>query len=398
MMPEPDFSLPVPSPEDQIKSMTLIDHLRRRMVDGPLSFSDYMAEVLYHPDLGYYGSAQVQFGAGGDFVTAPERSPFFAAGLVYEWQQIQCDYPVRQVCELGAGSGQLALDFLRACDTRGCLPDQYLIWEISPGLRKRQQSRLKDELKPELWARLAWVEDREAKDLADIWAGGMVIANEVVDAMPACRFRWRPGQIDTIEELKVGWIGGRFGWVVDTASPELRAALADCVGLWPLDDLAPEPVAAEINLDLPRWLASIRTLFDRPKAVSILYLFDYGGPTAEVYRPDRVDGTLRCHYRHRAHDDPFVYPGLQDITTWVDFERLARLVREAGFAVDGERSQAAWLLGTDVPDMFSRRMQAATDRSASARIAQGFKELVMPTEMGERFRVLRLRTPAPSSR
>ena len=398
MTPEPDFSLPVPSSEDQIKSMKLIDHLRGRMVDGPLSFSDYMAETLYHPDFGYYGSAQVKFGAGGDFVTAPERSPFFAAGLVYEWQQIQRDYPVRQVCELGAGSGQLALDFLRECETRGCLPDQYLIWEISPGLRERQQERLKGELKPELWARLAWVDDMEARDLADIWTGGMVIANEVLDAMPVCRFRWRPGQIDTIEELKVGWVQERFGWVVDTGSPELRAALADCAGLWPLDDLAPEPIAAEVNLALPQWLTSIHTLFARPDTVTVLYLFDYGGHTAEVYRPDRVDGTLRCHYRHRAHDDPFVYPGLQDITTWVDFERLARLAREAGFIVDGERSQAAWLLGTDVPDMFSRRMQTATDRSISARIAQGFKELVMPTEMGERFRVLRLRTPAPSSR
>ncbi len=398
MTPEPDFSLPVPSSEDQIKSMKLIDHLHNRMVDGPLSFSGYMAETLYHPDFGYYGSAQVQFGAGGDFVTAPERSPFFASGLVYEWQQIQQDNPVRQVCELGAGSGQLAMDFLRECETRDCLPDQYLIWEISPGLRKRQQERLKVELKPELWARLIWVEDMEAKDLAAIWTGGMVIANEVLDAMPVCRFRWRPGQIDTIEELKVGWVQERFGWVVDTVSPELRAALAGCAGLWPLDDLAPEPVAAEINLDLPRWLASIRTLFGRSGAVTVLYLFDYGGHTAEVYRPDRVDGTLRCHYRHRAHDDPFVYPGLQDITTWVDFERLARLAREAGFIVDGERSQAAWLLGTDVPDKFSQRMHEATDRTVSARIAQGFKELVMPTEMGERFRVLRLRTPVQPSR
>lgn len=398
MTPEPDFSLPVPSSEDQIKSMKLIDHLRSRMVDGPISFSDYMSETLYHPDFGYYGSAQVKFGAGGDFVTAPERSPFFAAGLVYEWQQIQRDYPVRQVCELGAGSGQLALDFLRECEARGCLPDQYLIWEISPGLRERQQERLKDELKPDLWARLAWVDDREVIDLADIWTGGMVIANEVVDAMPTCRFRWHPGQIDTIEELKVGWVQARFGWVVDTASPELRAALADCAGLWPLDNLAPDPVAAEINLDLPRWLASIRALSGGAHTVSVLYLFDYGGPTAEVYRPDRVDGTLRCHYRHRAHDDPFVYPGLQDITTWVDFERLARLARKAGCIVDGERSQAAWLLGTDVPDMFSRRMQTAADRSTGARIAQGFKELVMPTEMGERFRVLRLRTPVERSR
>lgn len=396
MTPEPDFSLPVPPHDDQIKSMALIEHLRRRMADGPLSFSDYMTEVLYHPEWGYYGSAQVQFGAGGDFVTAPERSPFFAAGLVYEWQQIQRDYPVRQVCELGAGSGQLALDFLRECDARGCLPDQYLIWEISPGLRNRQKKRLKNELKPEVWARLAWVDHPD--ELATLWAGGMVIANEVIDAMPCCRFRWCPGQLDTVEELNVGWIQERFGWVLGEATSELRAALANCAGLWPVDDLASQPVAAEINLALPEWLATLRTLFGRSDTVSVLYLFDYGGSTAEVYRPDRVDGTLRCHYRHRAHDDPFVYPGLQDITTWVDFERLARLAREAGFIVDGERSQAAWLLGTDVPDLFSRKMQTATDRSASAGIAQGFKELVMPTEMGERFRVLRLRTHVLSSR
>jgi SAM-dependent MidA family methyltransferase len=394
MTPEPDFSLPIPSTEDQIKSLKLIEHLRMRMLDGPLTFSEYMAETLYHPDLGYYGSAQVKFGAGGDFVTAPERSPFFSAGLVYEWQQIQRENPVRQVCELGAGSGQLALDFLRECETRDCLPDQYLIWEISPGLRKRQQERLKAELKPELWARLVWVDDPDATGISDLWTGGMVIANEVLDAMPVCRFRWQPGQLDTIEALRVGYLQGRFGWVVDTASPDLRAALADYAGLWPLDDLAPEPVAAEINLALPEWLAAMRTLFGRSDAASVLYLFDYGGHSAEVYRPDRTDGTLRCHYRHRAHDDPFVYPGLQDITTWVDFERLARLASEADFVVDGERSQAAWLLGTDVPDIFSQRMHEAADRTVSARIAQGFKELVMPTEMGERFRVLRLRTPS----
>ncbi len=174
--------------------------------------------------------------------------------------------------------------------------------------------------------------------------------------------------------------------------------MADCADRWPLEDLAPALVAAEINLDLPRWLASLHKRFTRANMSTALYFFDYGGHTAEVYRPDRVDGTLRCHYRHRAHDDPFVYPGLQDITTWVDFERFARLALAAGFLVDGERSQAAWLLGTDVPDRFSQRMREATDRAASARIAQGFKELVMPTEMGERFRVLRLRTPVQPPR
>jgi SAM-dependent MidA family methyltransferase len=110
-----------------------------------------------------------------------------------------------------------------------------------------------------------------------------------------------------------------------------------------------------------------------------------------VYRSDREEGTLRCHYRHRAHDDPFVYPGLQDLTTWVDFERLSRLARTVGFAVDGTRTQATWLLGTDVPARFAAKMQAITDRAEAARLSQGFKELVLPTEMGERFQVLRLR-------
>ncbi|MHB8920162.1 MAG: class I SAM-dependent methyltransferase [Halothiobacillus sp.] len=407
MTTTPDFSLPVPSQADQTKSLQLIEHLRARMSAAPLSFAEYMREVLYHPTWGYYSSGQVQFGAGGDFVTAPERSPLFTLGLVYEWQQAQKAGLGSDVCELGAGSGQLALDFLRACALRDCLPHRYWILEISPELRVRQHTRIQAELPTELAARVQWID--RAADLSNVsnrqmspqiptWAGGLVIANEVLDAMPAVRFRWRPGILSTVQELKVDVQGVRFAWVAQPVSPPLRAALNDFAGRWPTEDLPDEPVAAEINLALPAWLTEMQAAFGHAQAPSWFYLFDYGGNTAEVYRPDRTDGTLRCHYRHRAHNDPFVYPGLQDITTWVDFETLARRAATAGFHVDGERSQAAWLLGTDVPAQFStlmaQMMNEDSDRATAAKLAQGFKELVMPTEMGERFRVLRLTLPA----
>lgn len=395
-MASPDFSLPVPAPADQAKSLALIAHLRAVSRGETLSFADYMNTVLYHPQWGYYGSGQVQFGAGGDFVTAPERSPLFTAGLIYEWQQAQASGLGGDVLELGAGSGQLALDFLQGCQQCNSLPDRYFILEISPALRARQQQRLRAALPESLFARLIWLDSikalrPDAQTIQPCFAGGLLIANEVLDAMPVTRFLWRPGQMASIEERRVSCAQSRFTWASAPPSTALVQALADFADKWPIDRLAQAPVAAEINVALPAWLAELYQVLSLAPRPTWLYFFDYGGNTAEVYRPDRIDGTLRCHYRHLAHDDPFVYPGLQDITTWVDFEHTAHLAAAAGFYVDGARSQAAWLLGTDVPDQFAQLMRMAPDRAASARLAQGFKELVMPTEMGERFRVLRLR-------
>lgn len=388
MMPvAPDFSLPMPDAADRLKSSALIESLRARMAQGGLPFDEYMAAVLYHPAWGYYGSGQVQFGVGGDFVTAPERSPLFSAGLVYEWQKALLNGCGSAVCEIGAGSGQLALDFLNTCAERGCVPSRYVIVEISPGLQARQQVRLKSTLPEALWQRIVWTDDLAM--LTPAWPGGMLIANEVLDAMPVARFRWMPGRAQTIQALGVGLQGERFGWVPLASSASLASALAIYEDLWPDEAMPDAPIMAEINLGLNSWLAALYQALAAPMATRV-YLLDYGASAQELYRPDRHDGTLRCHYRHRAHEDPFVYPGLQDITAWVDFTRTAVLAEAAGFTVDGERSQAGWLLGTDVPDRFAEMMSAATDRRHAAALAQGFKELVLPTEMGERFRVLRL--------
>lgn len=381
------FQLPQPSRDDQAKSLRLIEKLHAEMAGGPISFADYMAHILYDPELGYYGSGQVRFGPEGDFTTAPERSPFFADGLVYEYRAAQQAGLPAAIMEFGAGSGQLMVDLLSRLEQESLLPEQYLIVEISPALRERQQARLQS-LSESARSRVHWIDGPDDP----VWRGGVVIANEVLDAMPVERFRWIPGRSESAIPQGVCFDGERLAWCDLPPSQALVAALepvAQACERWLTDDVPVEPVMAELNLGLPDWLDELnRGLCS--DACTWVYLFDYGGHAWDLYRPDRTDGTLRCHYRHLAHDDAFVYPGLQDVTTWVDFDRVARLAQLAGFGVDGERSQGEWLMGTDVPDRFAARLAEIDDRAEAARLSQGLKELVMPTEMGERFRVLRL--------
>ena len=383
------FELPTPEAADRDKSLALIDELVERMAAGPIPFPEYMGAVLYHPRFGYYGSGQVAFGPGGDFVTAPERSHFFTDGIAYEWRQAQAAEtaePGEEILEIGAGSGRLAIDLLVRLAEEDRLPARYTILEIAPALAERQAANLRAALPPAVYERLRWIDNWADLD----WQGGMVIANEVLDAMPVERFRWVPGQPETAERLMVGFDGARFRWEEAEANPALREAV-EAIAARIGTPIAPPrgPVLAEFNPQLTDWFAEMQqALAGRP---SWVYLFDYGSHTADIYRADREEGTLKCHYRHLAHEDPFVYPGLQDITAWVDFEAVALAARAAGFSVDGERSQAQWLTGTDVPRQVEERLLAETDMAAQTRLAQEFRELVMPTEMGERFRVMRLR-------
>ncbi|MCL7751606.1 SAM-dependent methyltransferase [Guyparkeria hydrothermalis] len=381
------FELPAPSPADQAKSLALIEPLVERMHEGPIPFAEYMATVLYHPTLGYYGSGQVAFGVGGDFITAPERSRFFTHGLAYEWHQAQAAGLGGEILEIGAGSGRLAIDLLDRLAADEALPARYTILEISPALAERQAENLRASLPPAVAERVRWIDSWS--DLG--WSGGIVIANEVLDAMPMERFRWWPGKPETAERLLVGFDGQRFVWEERPADEALRATVEAIGARIERPIVTPrETVLAEYNPDLAGWLGEMHASLDAGGETWI-YLFDYGSHTADIYRADRDEGTLKCHYRHLAHEDPFVYPGLQDITAWVDFQAVEQAARQAGFAIDGERSQAQWLLGTDVPQRVERELQSRDSLADQARLAQEFRELVMPTEMGERFRVMRLR-------
>ncbi|MGM0517443.1 MAG: class I SAM-dependent methyltransferase, partial [Pseudomonadota bacterium] len=326
------IELPAPNAADREKSIGLIHELVERMADGPIPFPEYMGTVLYHPRYGYYGSGQVAFGPGGDFITAPERSRLFTDGIAWEWAQAQAAEPGEEILEIGAGSGRLAIDLLGRLAEEDRLPRRYTILEIAPALAERQRANLREALPVPVFDRLRWIDDWSALD----WQGGVVIANEVLDAMPVERFAWTPGHPETVERLLVGFDGARFRWEraePDAALREAVTAITARIGT----SIAPlrGEVTAEYNPQLDSWFAGMHQAL--AGQASWVYLFDYGSHTADIYRADREEGTLKCHYRHLAHEDPFVYPGLQDITAWVDFEAVAEAARQAGFAIDGER-------------------------------------------------------------
>ncbi|HXR19094.1 MAG TPA: SAM-dependent methyltransferase [Steroidobacteraceae bacterium] len=335
---------------------------------GWLAFDDYLRLVLYAPALGYYSAGSVKFGAGGDFVTASELSPLYAHCMA-----VQCAALLQtvggDVLELGAGTGRFATGVLERLAELERLPDHYYILEVSADLRARQAEAV--QLLPEaLRRRVAWLEALPAVPMK-----GVVLANEVADALPFQRFLI---DSDAVYERGVGI--GTDGALIDVDRPASAALRAE------LDRIAPDgwPVRYQSELCpmLGPWIAAIAAAL----ACGAVFLIDYGLPRHEYYHWQRDHGTLRCHYRHRAHDDPLLYPGLQDITAWVDFTRVAEAADDAQLTLAGYCTQAAFLLSNGI----EAELAAAADGVQRARLASQARMLLLPAEMGERFKVMAL--------
>ncbi len=336
---------------------------------GFLPFADYMDCVLYAPGLGYYSGGSQKFGAAGDFVTAPELGSLFARGLARTVAAVLDDLRGGSVLEVGGGSGILAADLLTAL--RPAPPERYLLLEISADLRERQRETLA-RLVPDLLPRVTWLDRLPAEPIR-----GVVLANEVLDALPVERFR--AGQPSPVQ-FGVTRAGRQFLWAGRAAPAPLEGAVAA------LGDLLAEPLAegytSELCLKLPAWLATLGAALGR----GLILLTDYGGTRREIYHRERAGGTLACHYRHRRHTDPFLYPGLQDITAWVDFSATAAAGRAAGLTVAGYGTQAHYLLASGVLE----ELDGSGAGRAGAAAAQEAARLLLPGEMGERFKVLAL--------
>jgi len=335
-----------------------------------------MAMALYEPGLGYYVNGLERFGAGGDFITAPEQGRLFAGALARCLDRATAtlgdDWTL---LELGPGSGALARDLLPSLPRP---PRRYLLLEPSAALRQAQRETLAG-LPEALARRLEWVAAPPGECF-----DGAIVGNEVADAIPVQRFRITD---DGIEEARVAVSGGRFTWHWAEAGAPLREAVESA-----LADLPARPgpgYVSEIRPHLAEWL---RTVTD-PLARGLALLVDYGYPRGEYYHPDRNAGTLVCHYRHRAHFDPFFRPGLTDISAFVDFTALAEGAAACALEVAGFTTQAGFVLGSGVGDEIER----IDDDRERLRLAGEFKRLVLPGEMGERFKVLVLsRGPAPA--
>ncbi|MDR2165611.1 MAG: SAM-dependent methyltransferase [Zoogloeaceae bacterium] len=364
-------TLPLPSPSAQARSTRLEAEILRRIdaAGGWISFADYMDAALYAPGLGYYAADMQKFGAHGDFITAPELTPLFATALARQAAEImQMSAPA--ILEFGAGSGRLAVDLLLALEACAVLPERYAILEVSADLRRRQEALLQQHA-PHLAARVAWLV-RPPETFS-----GLVLANEVLDAMPVHCVVWRE---DGIREKGVAAESGRFLWRERLARGRLMAVARKLVPNLP--HALPPDFTSEISLVAPAWVAA----WGKRLARGALLLLDYGFPRREFYHPQRATGTLMCHYRHHAHPDPFYLPGLQDITAHVDFTALAEAAFDAGLDVLGYTDQARFLVNCGILEALAtaRALGARPCVEASAAV----QTLILPQEMGELFKVI----------
>lgn len=366
------MSLPQPSSDALEHSARLVATIEAAIADagGWIPFSRYMELALYAPGLGYYSGGARKFGPGGDFITAPELTPLFGQALATQVEQVlRMSAPA--VIEAGAGTGLLAADLLLELERRQCLPESYAILELSGELRGRQSDTLAEKA-PHLISRVRWL------DALPSSFSGVLVANEVLDVMPA--------------HVVVSRAGGLFerGVAVDAerklrwADSPAEGAVAEAARALELPRPETGEYVTEINLASRAWVAEWAARLDR----GALLLVDYGYPRAEYYLPSRSSGTLLCYYRHHAHGDPFLWPGLNDITAFVDFTSVAEAAHGAGLDVLGYTSQAAFLLNCGVLDALARR---GPEESADyIRAARAVQRLTAPHEMGELFKVLAL--------
>jgi SAM-dependent MidA family methyltransferase len=339
-----------------------------RAAGGWISFEKYMDLVLYSPGLGYYSGGAEKLGARGDFTTAPEVSSLFGACLAVQCAEILDGLSGGDILEIGAGSGRLAVDILARLESLQKLPERYLILDVSADLRQRQRQHIERHV-PHLLSRVSWLDQPPG-----VAFNGIILANEVLDALPVVRFRQRGGAID---ELGVSVADGRFMWAARPAGAQMLQVcreLSTAGGGWE------DGYESEYCPHVVPWTLAVTQALRKG---AVLW-FDYGLPRAQYYFPQRRDGTLLCHFRHRAHDDMFLHPGLQDITAWVDFTLLAEASSAAGFELAGFTTQAFFLAGTGIDREMNRI--ADHDETKFARLANQARQLVLPGEMGERFK------------
>ncbi|HEX7047891.1 MAG TPA: SAM-dependent methyltransferase [Gammaproteobacteria bacterium] len=369
-MQEQDW--PEPGADAIAHSARLVEIIRQRIAaaGGSISFERYMDLALYAPGLGYYTAGARKFGEAGDFVTSPEVSPLFARCLARQCREVFAELGGGSILEVGAGSGAMAADLLIELDALGALPEKYFILEVSADLRARQRETLQAKA-AHLLDTVEWLDAPPAS------LRGVILANEVLDALPVARFR-----VDAtgFSEQTVIWNGARFETAWRPArkyfANELREALAE-------HPVSP-PYVSEFCRRLPAFIGTLSDALD----AGLMLFIDYGYPRREYYLPERNTGTLMCHYRHRAHADPFVYPGLQDITAFVDFTAVAAAGIDCGLELHGYTTQAQFLLGSGLYEILPEIDPGDTVRSL--RISQEVQKLTMPGEMGDRFKVMGL--------
>lgn len=329
---------------------------------SPIGFDEFMDMALYQPGLGYYSSGTPKFGYQGDFITAPETSDLFGYTLARQCAEVMNGD--NDVIEFGAGTGILATQILFELARLDKLPNRYLILELSAELRLRQKHTISKVL-PELINKVVWL------DYLPSEFSGVVIANEVLDAMPAKRIIYK---VNKFYEIGVNYENGEFCWK-SFERPYVNHKS-------PLPANVDSGYITEMNYRSMAWIDSLYGSLSE----ALVLLIDYGMSRTEYFNPHRVDGTLRCYHLHKSSDNPFENIGEQDITVSVNFSDIADQALESGFKVEGYATQAMFLISLGIDQYLS----AEADKSKRINLTQQVKQLVLPDAMGESFKVLAL--------
>ncbi len=370
-------TLPTPSKEAMQHSQILTAQIRKSLARHKhMRFSQFMHKVLYTPNLGYYSNALTKIGPNGDFITAPEISPLFSRCLARQAQQILQTLDEANIVEFGAGRGTMAKDILLELHSLNQPIKRYYIIELSAELQQRQKEILHTHLPNELFQKVRWLNQLPTTPIPAV-----IFANEVLDAMPFERLKIEPEH--TLQAyVRYNEQTTSFEWdyqpITDASLQKFANRLIQHIG-----PVSSQGYTTEINLNLKPWLTSVNQMLSQ----GALILIDYGYPREEYYQPERTMGTLRCHYQHRAHQNPFFYPGLQDITAHVDFTAVAENAFESGFKIAGYTTQAHFLMGSGLLEMSIDEHNSLTQQLQTA---QQIKTLTLPNEMGENFKVMAL--------
>ena len=376
MQPERHTGLELPEPDEEsvTHSRRVAAHISRQIKEegGSISFAEYMQHALYAPGLGYYVSGTTKFGDAGDFVTAPEISPLFGNVLARQIAAVWDQIADRRIFELGAGSGVLAATILKKLSLLGAPPERYFILEVSADLQQRQQQHLSREV-PDLAARVEWLSELPVE------FSGVIVANEVADALPVERFTKAGG---VLKQIRVAVENGRFQWHLDEA-PEPLAKAVDHIEK-KIGRQFPDDYQSEICLALGPWVNNLVNGLSE----GLIFLFDYGITRREYYAADRHHGWLRCHFRHRAHNNPLIFPGIQDLTAWVDFSALADAAIESGAEIAGFVAQAHFLINGGLQEELDGFVSLPA--AEQIELSRQTKLLTLPGEMGESFKCIGL--------
>jgi SAM-dependent MidA family methyltransferase len=370
------LDLPELTPDEAAHSAALVERIRADIEaeGGWIGFDRFMQLALYEPGLGYYSAGARKFGAEGDFITAPEVAPVFSRCLALQCAEVIRELgPDSRLLELGAGSGVMAAELLAELERQDALPAEYWILDLSADLRERQHATIEQHV-PHLLARVQWLDS-----LPDEPFVGMILANEVLDALTFERFAIRQGDVNA---LGVSSDFGQLQLAEARAASQLVAAVRKIEA--DTGVAFPDGYESEVCTGLAPWLQSIAYSLER----GVILFIDYGLPRREYYSAERTRGTLLCHFRHRFHEDALTRVGLQDITAWVDFTAVAEAAQGAGCEVAGYTTQAHFLIGCGLGDFVAN--VEGLELAQRLNLSRQAMMLTLPGEMGERFKVIAL--------